>query len=140
VFGALVVLGVIAFVTFRSQAKGSGVETVRGGVLTNYNTTTVGKAFEGTFQNAKWTSFVSKKGVTVVQFDGTVSAEALKDGNFLPITVSDPNSIPVQFQFLVSADNRTFQLGYFDHIPFQYVNAAGWGAFSEERTLKFVYQ
>jgi hypothetical protein len=53
------------------------IDTVRNGILANYNTTTVGKAFEGTFQNAKWTSFVSPKGVTVVQFNGTLQPERL---------------------------------------------------------------
>jgi hypothetical protein len=47
------------------------VETVRKGVLTGYNSTTVGKAFEGTFQNPKWTSFKTPKGATVVEFNGT---------------------------------------------------------------------
>ena len=55
------------------------VTTVRNGVLNDYNTTTVGKAFEGTFQNAKWSSFVADKGVTVVQFDGTIVFNVLHD-------------------------------------------------------------
>ncbi len=58
--------------------RGPEVEVVRNGVLTGYNSTTVGKAFEGTFQNAKWSSFETPKGATVVQFDGTVSPEGLR--------------------------------------------------------------
>lgn len=62
--------------------RGPEVEVVRNGILTGYNTTTVGKAFEGTFQNPKWTSFVSPKGVTVVEFNGTIKMKALQDGAF----------------------------------------------------------
>jgi hypothetical protein len=58
--------------------RGPEVEVVRSGVLGRYDSTTVGKAFEGTFQNAKWSSFETPKGATVVQFDGTVTADALK--------------------------------------------------------------
>ena len=50
----------------------SDVAVVRNGSLSDYPSTTVGKAFEGTFQNAKWTSFETAKGRTVVQFDGTI--------------------------------------------------------------------
>jgi hypothetical protein len=57
------------------------VTTVRNGVLNDYNTTTVGKAFEGTFQDAKWSSFVTDKGVTVVQFDGTIVFNVLHDAS-----------------------------------------------------------
>ena len=85
----LVFIAVLVLVGFGAVLKFGGassslafgdpaVETVRGGVLKEYSTTTVGKAFEGTFQNAKWTSFVTSKGVSVVQFDGTVQIELLK--------------------------------------------------------------
>ena len=137
-------------------------------VLTNYNTTTVGKAFEGTFQDAKWSSFDTPKGETVVQFDGTVQfgllgkmtadklaayanltetfhgftlldnttntrkndciaslgvADALKKdtgngaavGAFGKIADCMNNAvIPVKFQFVLSADNKTFKLHYVD--------------------------
>lgn len=56
----------------------SEIETVRNGVLVNENTTTVGKAFEGTFQNSKWTTFDTPKGKTVVQFNGTVQSGLLE--------------------------------------------------------------
>jgi hypothetical protein len=35
----------------------SAVDIVKNGILAGYDSTTVGKAFEGTFQNSKWTSF-----------------------------------------------------------------------------------
>ena len=50
----------------------SPVEVVRNGVLEGYPSTTVGRAFEATFQNAKWTTIDTAKGQTIVQFDGTV--------------------------------------------------------------------
>jgi hypothetical protein len=60
---------------------GPEVEIVRNGVLALYDSTTVGKAFEGTFQNAKWSSFETPKGAVVVQFDGTVTSSALKQAS-----------------------------------------------------------
>jgi hypothetical protein len=48
------------------------VEMVKDGVLAAYNSTTIGKAFDATFKDPKWTSFISPKGATVVQFNGVV--------------------------------------------------------------------
>lgn len=59
------------------------IESVKNGVLPEHDTTTVGKAFEGTFQEAKWRSFVSPKGVTVVEFTGTAKYGALISGGLL---------------------------------------------------------
>src|SRR5450432_864243 len=52
--------------------RGPEVEVVRGGLLAGHNSATVARAFEGTFQNAKWSSLETPKGATVVQFDGTM--------------------------------------------------------------------
>jgi hypothetical protein len=70
-----------------SEVKGiwatdSDVNIVRNGVLKAHNTTTVGKAFEGTFQNAKWTSFETPKGATVVEFNGKVQPDVLSKNGF----------------------------------------------------------
>lgn len=45
---------------------------VRNGYLEDNKTTTIGQALENTFQNGNWKSFITEKGVTVVEFDGTV--------------------------------------------------------------------
>ncbi len=37
-----------------------------------YTTTTIGKAFEGTFQNSKWETGQTAKGATIVNFTGTI--------------------------------------------------------------------
>jgi zinc-ribbon domain len=57
--------------------KNSDIDVVKNGVLADYNTTTVGKAFEGTFQNATWRSLKTSKGVTVVEFKGTMKLPEL---------------------------------------------------------------
>jgi len=63
----------------------SAVKTVCDGVLPEpFNTTTVGKAFGGTFQNGKWSSFETPKGETVVQFDGTIPVSTLDTAGFVP--------------------------------------------------------
>jgi hypothetical protein len=59
----------------RSVLGDSDIALVRNGVLPDYDSTTVGKAFEGTFQNGKWSKFVTAKGRTVVQFDGNAKLQ-----------------------------------------------------------------
>jgi hypothetical protein len=170
------------------------VDTVRNGVLADYNTTTVGKAFEGTFQNPRWSSFVTPKGQTVVQFEGTTTFEKLENvlsvqkwsgavdacrismglpddekikqqakhaaetefRNLLPSPGYSPSlenladyhekalmdelikrvdpcvkatSIPIKFQFLMSVDKKSFQLGYVDEV---------FG--TEDRALSMIYR
>ena len=57
------------------------VNTVKSGTFPQYQTTTIGKAFEGTFQNPKWRSFTGKKGANVVEFTGIIPAlELVKAG------------------------------------------------------------
>jgi hypothetical protein len=101
-WGALgvLVLGVLVVVGTHSKGWGidlgvgdSAVDTVRNGVLGHYNTTTVGKAFEGTFQDPKWKSFVSAKGTTIVEFNGTVKPKTLlTNGLYIPESSSDANT------------------------------------------------
>jgi hypothetical protein len=118
------------------------LELVRNGVFEEHNTTTVGKAFEGTFQDAKWSTFETPKGAIVVQFDGTVTAEVLKAAGFIWYAYHEPSAtekaciessfgiiadcveaaslppVPVRFQFLISADKKTFKIGYVDQKVF----------------------
>jgi len=53
------------------------VELVRAGSLPGFEKTTVGKAFEGRFQDAQWSSFHTPHGATIVSFHGTVKAGVL---------------------------------------------------------------
>ncbi len=177
------------------------VELVKNGVLEGHNSTTVGKAFEGTFQNAKWSSFETPKGATVVQFDGTATADALKSSGFVWYAYYDASAtekacieslgvaaalkehrdafseylrkqglypdaatraatqphmdeerqaidllqkkvtdcvestpippLPVRFQFLISADKKTFQISYVDEKVF--------GNKESSEALDFIY-
>ena len=56
----------------------SAIGQVKNGVLAEYNTTTVGKAFEGTFRDSRWTQFETQKGAVIVEFNGTITFDALK--------------------------------------------------------------
>lgn len=51
----------------------SDVSLVKKGTMNGYETTTIGKAFESSFDNPKWESFKGKKGERVVQFTGNIS-------------------------------------------------------------------
>src|SRR5260221_378331 len=59
----------------------SAVTVVKNGILADHDSTTVGKAFDGTFQNAKWSSFETPKGEVVVEFEGTIKYKVLSDAH-----------------------------------------------------------
>ena len=144
-WGALTVLAILGLVVFRfalhfglgGEVKGiwatdSDVNIVRNGVLKAHNSTTVGKAFEGTFQKAKWSSFGTPKGETVVQFDGTVLfdrklCDDLLNRGGMPISWQFAtankvvnkmgeckSAVPVKFQFTLAVDHKAFQISYVD--------------------------
>ncbi len=113
-----------------SESRPTAVDVVKNGVFPRYPTTTIGKAFEGTFQNAKWESFSTAKGEIVVEFTGTITKFALLNAFFLDVPpqhcgekellrlsnmgmdATCEQEVPVRFQFLISAaDPSIFQLG-----------------------------
>jgi hypothetical protein len=53
-----------------------------------YSVVSIGKAFESTFQHPAWKQFVTGKGVTVVQFNGTVQVGQLyRSPNFYAFAI-----------------------------------------------------
>lgn len=131
------------------------VEVVRNGVLGEYKSTTVGKAFDGTFQSPTWNSFETPKGQHVVEFTGTMKYGVLASAGILPKIPNETNFkglpedakgkfkacdestsnsytsqayfsclkntmgldvdeaiMPVKFQFFLSNDQETFEMGY----------------------------
>jgi hypothetical protein len=64
-------------VSIATDRVDAAVELVRAGSLPGFDKTTVGKAFEGRFQDAQWSSFQTPNGATIVNFHGTVTASAL---------------------------------------------------------------
>jgi hypothetical protein len=75
------------------QALHSDIDVVKDGVLADHNTTTVGKALEGTFQNPKWTSFETPKKEVVVEFNGTAGPKVLEGAGFGPVHVERESCI-----------------------------------------------
>lgn len=53
----------------------SDVSLVKDGTMNGYETTTIGKAFEASFDDTKWEGFEGKKGERVVQFTGKISKD-----------------------------------------------------------------
>ena len=51
----------------------SDLDMVKDGVLKGYDTTTVGKAFDSSFNNADWKNFKTDKGERIVEFNGKTS-------------------------------------------------------------------
>jgi hypothetical protein len=60
-----------------SSASNPVIVALKNSVLTRYSTSTIGKAFEGAFQKAKWITFETVDGQVIVEFDGTVTTDAL---------------------------------------------------------------
>ena len=48
----------------------SDLEMVKGGTMTGYETTTIGKAFDRSFDAGTWQAFKTDKGQRVVEFNG----------------------------------------------------------------------
>ncbi|MGB7984978.1 MAG: hypothetical protein WCF54_07455 [Terracidiphilus sp.] len=58
----------------------TAVNQVRTGYMEFNKTTALGQAIDHTFQNGKWTSFTTEKGVTIVEFDGTAPFSKFTSG------------------------------------------------------------
>ena len=74
----------------------SDLNFVKNGTMNGYETTTVGKAFDASFDEIKWEAFESKKGEKVVQFAGRISEALHKSASKiiaadLAIGVNDTN-------------------------------------------------
>jgi hypothetical protein len=78
--------------TSQTSSNDSSVQLVRDGRLSYHKQATVRQAFEGTFQNPEWTSFVTNKGVTVVSFKGTIKMARLWTAGFY---VQDEFTAPI---------------------------------------------
>jgi len=64
----------IIFALFLSGCS-SDVSKVKNGTMPGYEKTTIGKAFEASFDDVKWEAFEGKKGERVVQFTGKISKD-----------------------------------------------------------------
>ncbi len=53
--------------------SGDPVSTVKNGVMNGYEGTSIGKAFEASFDEPKWETIKTKKGQTIVRFTGKIS-------------------------------------------------------------------
>jgi len=51
----------------------SDLVLVKDGTMGGYETTTIGRAFESSFDNPQWEAFETEKGERIVQFTGTIS-------------------------------------------------------------------
>jgi hypothetical protein len=59
----------------------SDINFVKKGTMNSYETTTIGKAFDASFDETKWEVFESKKGEKVVQFVGKISEDLHKSAS-----------------------------------------------------------
>ena len=59
----------------------SDINSIKNGIMDGYETTTIGKAFDASFDETKWEAFESKKGEKVVQFAGKISEDLHKSAS-----------------------------------------------------------
>lgn len=69
----VMVVCVIGLVLSGCGGGNSDVALVKDGTMGGYETTTVGGAFDASFDNPQWEAFEADKGERVVQFTGTIS-------------------------------------------------------------------
>ncbi|MCJ2165229.1 MULTISPECIES: hypothetical protein [unclassified Pseudodesulfovibrio] len=65
------------------------VDIVKDGTMNGYQATTVGAAFDASFDNPKWSEFVGEKGKRVVEFSGKITKAVLLD--LMGGIANDPN-------------------------------------------------
>ncbi|MBI9080603.1 MAG: hypothetical protein JEY79_12800 [Pseudodesulfovibrio sp.] len=68
---------------------GSDIDIVKEGVMGGYQTTTVGAAFDASFDNPQWSEIQGEKGERVVEFTGKIRKEVLLD--LLGNVVNEPH-------------------------------------------------
>ena len=59
----------------------SDINSIKNETMNGYETTTIGKAFDASFDETKWEAFESKKGEKVVQFAGKISEDLHKSAS-----------------------------------------------------------
>lgn len=67
------VLAMAVVVLLPACGRAGDEQLVRDGTMIGYTQTTIGKAFAGSFDNAAWSSFVTAKGIRIVEFRGTIN-------------------------------------------------------------------
>ena len=110
-----VIISVIVIVSgTASIAYGSrDVRMIKSAVLTGYQSTTIGKAFDASFDEPKWEQIEGRNGERVVQFTGKIS-RALHDNvatiikKNLSKYVTDPHSSPVS---LDAINDQLYNIG-----------------------------
>lgn len=58
-----------------SACTNSDVTLVKGGVMADYNKSTIGQVFDASFDDAKWEALTGKKGERIVRFTGHISQD-----------------------------------------------------------------
>ena len=64
---------IISAATIITGCENSDVSTVKNGIIENYNTTSIDKAFSASFKDGEWDSFETERGERVVKFSGRIS-------------------------------------------------------------------
>ncbi|KAA0693903.1 hypothetical protein DT594_11290 [Halopseudomonas laoshanensis] len=60
----------------------SDISTVRNGTISNYNSTTIDKAFSASFDKAEWQSYETERGERIVKFSGKISEKLHREATY----------------------------------------------------------
>lgn len=92
----------------------SNVDVVKGSTMVNYESTTVGKAFEGSFDDPIWTEFETKKGHKVVEFTGNISQslhESASQKLYNELKGQNPYPVLIQLKQVMGEDFDKYAVG-----------------------------
>jgi len=128
------------------------VELVRDGYLQEYKTTTIGKAFDASFDNPQWKAFETDKGVIVVEFNGSTSqkthenacrlvlaehAGVMPESEFRELMDSGKldamwtPGVPATVQFTIGLDRESFEISH--------INSPAWSLMEADDVLTVIY-
>ncbi len=148
-----ILLLIIIVVVNCSEKPKDYVEFVRKGYLEDYKTTTIGQAFDASFDSPRWHAFQTDKGVIVVEFNGMTNQKMheracrlafaehfggeLPEEEFKRVMASGKArdvwtpGMPATVQFSISLDRETFQISH--------LSSAAWRLLDPSDVLLVIY-
>jgi hypothetical protein len=112
----------------------SDINSIKNETMNGYETTTIGKAFDASFDETKWEAFESKKGEKVVQFTGKISEtnEQIMNAVFNDfLTNFWKQGTSVTVQWIITPDGKGFNLSH--------MSSNAWEGMEFSKILAIIY-
>ncbi len=132
------------FFQINKNVQLSDVDLVKNSTMPGYNTTTIGKVFDASFDSPHWSSFESKKGERIVEFTGKISEdlhnEYIGRTQRLGVVTFDRNysdhelweiGSPVEIDWVILPDGKSVRL--------KEMASTSWEGLQINRVLDIIY-